>query len=288
VRELENGDQINLKVLGGVGGEGGANLTPPAGVVYRVKAGRSLVIQAHFQNATQEVEMGRSRIDVKFEPASPERTVGSLFGVATLGINVVPGSSSIELGCQVRKELRILSVVNHMHQWGVAAKTTIEVDGQTTVLKDDPVWNYEWATNPNGRGFPLEKPFIFQAGAHITRCEWMNPSAKTRASPRRCASSPRSTWAIATSAASTGSGSSGSQGSGGAFRPMTSSAAPANGTTMIAASAPELRRMGGGGAGSSVNSGAGSSRACTGAAAGGGDSAAGAGVSTRGLLPHGL
>jgi hypothetical protein len=183
-RAWTNEDQVTGKFLGGRGGEVGADITLPDGIVFRVPAGKALVIQPHFLNATNQVLQGRSYLDVKFAPASPDRKVAGLFGVGALKLEVPPGVVEKEMTCTLQKDIQVIMQANHMHESGRSAVTTLVINGVQTTIKDDPVWNYEWATNPNFTRYTLDHPFIMPAGSTITtHCQWDNQTGHTKMFP---------------------------------------------------------------------------------------------------------
>lgn len=184
-RDWSEYDQLDTAFLGGIGGEGGEGLRLPEGAVFRVPAGRALVMQTHYQNASdQAIEGTSSYLDVKFAEPSDDHLVAGLFAHLTLDLNVPPGPSERELTCVVTRDVPMLMLVNHIHEWGLSIKTTLTVDGEERVLKDDQIWNSEWVTNPNYQRFTVEEPFIIPAGSTIkTHCNWNNTTGENLVYP---------------------------------------------------------------------------------------------------------
>ena len=179
-REWQPVDQIVDRFLGGVGGEGGEEIALPEGAVFRVPAGQALYLNTHYFNATEEAIEGWSQLDVKLEPADQSRIAVGLFTNVTLAFAATPGFSEATTTCTLEREVNLVMFTNHMHEWGVAARTTIlppgaRPDDRPQVIKDDPDWNYEWATNPNFERYGVAAPLRLEAGTKITTtCSWDN------------------------------------------------------------------------------------------------------------------
>jgi hypothetical protein len=175
VREWVADDQLTARFLGGTGGEGGAVDLPP-GTVFRVPRGSGFYIQSHFLNATDGVVAGTSAIEVKLAEPSPDVTVLSMFVSSTLAIDVQPGAIEQTLDCTIQQDTPMILYVNHLHSAGVSITTDLHAaDGSVRVVKDDPIWNYEWATRPNFDARPLAEPLMLTTGERlVTRCAWNN------------------------------------------------------------------------------------------------------------------
>jgi hypothetical protein len=169
-------DQLDTSFLGGVGGEGGAAINLPEGAVFRVPAGRSLVVQTHYQNASDQVIRDTfSYLDVKFSDPSDDRVVAGLFVNTAADLHVPAGQSTLDVSCTLDRDVPMLMWVNHIHEWGTDIKTTAVIDGKEVVLKDDKSWNPEWVTNPNYKDFSVDEPFVLPAGTTLTtHCAWNN------------------------------------------------------------------------------------------------------------------
>jgi hypothetical protein len=102
-------DQLSTRLMGGIGGEGGASAQLPPGVVFRVQKGSYLVAQTHFLNGEQHSLIGRTVLDVKLAPVDRSRRVASIFSSTTLGVKLAPSSeTTIDVDCTVREDLHFL------------------------------------------------------------------------------------------------------------------------------------------------------------------------------------
>ncbi|HET8936722.1 MAG TPA: hypothetical protein VFN67_24935 [Polyangiales bacterium] len=173
-------DQITSRLMGGIGGEGGANVQFPAGVVFRVKKGSYILIQTHFLNATPEHIVGRTVIDLKLAPVDASRTVASMFSSTSVSVTLAAHTdSAMDITCAVEKDLKFLQVSNHMHDYGKTQLTEyVDPSGAVHVIKDDRTWASEQALNPNFTKYTLDSPLIVPKGSMVrTHCTWNNTTA---------------------------------------------------------------------------------------------------------------
>jgi Copper type II ascorbate-dependent monooxygenase, C-terminal domain len=184
-REWRNIDQLVDRFLGGLGGEGAEEISLPEGAVFRVPAGHALYINAHYFNATEATIEGWSRLDVKFEPADSSRIAVGLFANVTLAFEATPGLSEATATCTLERDVDLVMFTNHMHEWGRAVRTTMLPPGagaqdEPQMIKNDPMWNYEWATNPNFESYSVEAPLRLAAGSQLTTtCSWDNTTGES-------------------------------------------------------------------------------------------------------------
>jgi hypothetical protein len=185
-REFANADQADIQFVGGLGGEGGAGVKLPAGVVFRVPAGRGLLVQTHYFNAGDTPIEGRSHLDVKFAEPAPTDVVARFFASALPGVMVAPHlDSTLDTSCVLAHDLPMLMFSNHMHELGVSIRTSLTLaDGSVQVLKDDPSWNPEWIFNPDYTMASVASPTVLPAGSTLTTtCAWHNPTDEVWADP---------------------------------------------------------------------------------------------------------
>jgi hypothetical protein len=181
-RPCSDGDQLQIRFLGGIGGEGSTAIDLPPGTVFRLEKGRSLLVNTHYLNATGEVAMGESVVDVKLAEADPNSQVAAFFANVDTGIDLPPHEeSSLQVSCTLAHDLRLLAWSNHMHAFGAKALTErVLLDGSVQELRREDHWEYEWAFNPQWATWPAEAPLEMKAGETlVTTCTWQNTSAET-------------------------------------------------------------------------------------------------------------
>jgi hypothetical protein len=185
-RDWRATDQITDRLLGGVGGEGAEGLKLPDGAVFRIPTGFSLYMNVHYYNTGDEPVDAWSRLDVKLEPASTNHTAVGFFGAGdTTAIAKANTQTEFTFACKTKQDMKFVMFSNHMHEFGAAVHTTARLpSGETMMLKDDPTWRYEWATEPNFDRRPLTDPVVLPAGTQLqTTCSWNNTSNRDLSFP---------------------------------------------------------------------------------------------------------
>jgi hypothetical protein len=176
-RKWQDEDQLTTRLMGGLGGEAGAKVNLPPGVVFRVKKGSYIVVQTHYLNATDHAITGRTVLDIKMGPVDPTRKVASLMSSTSLSVMLPPKQeTSMDISCVVQRDLHFLQISNHMHDYGKTTETDYtDPMGVQHMLKEDPVWSGDWALNPNFTIFPADAPGLIPKGSTLhTRCTWTN------------------------------------------------------------------------------------------------------------------
>jgi hypothetical protein len=178
-RAWQKTDQITARFLGGIGGDGGAPVMLPKGAVFRLRAGEALAVQTHFLNTTAHEIQGTAELDAKFGDPAPGDRVASIFGNMNSNFEIpANGKLHQEARCTVPEDVSIIMFANHLHEWGKSIQTRIEEPSGNTVLKNDPVWVAEWATNPNFDFRSVDDPLFIKAGTTlVTECDWENDTS---------------------------------------------------------------------------------------------------------------
>ena len=173
-------DMISISFVGGVFGEGvGGNAAKlPDGRYVRLPAGKALMANTHWLNATDNVVDGQAVIDIKFAPASNERTAADLMANNADTMQIPPGKiTAIDNTCTMKQDLKVVMIANHLHEHGSSIYTEIirASSGNKEMLRNDPMWDPSWAFEPQYNRFSLDQPNVFHAGDQLhTHCEWNN------------------------------------------------------------------------------------------------------------------
>lgn len=178
-RKYTERDQLTSSSVGGIGAEG--NVAIPPGVVFRLRKGSYLAIQAHYLNTGDQEIQGETYIDIRMTPRNEANTVAGHFASTSLKIMLPPkAQSSMDVHCDIAEDLPILRMTNHMHYTGASTFTEYtDPLGMTHMLKKDDVWSEDWALTPNYDNFPVAAPLIIPAGSKLrTHCVWQNETDK--------------------------------------------------------------------------------------------------------------
>jgi hypothetical protein len=185
-RLCNDADQAQMKLLGGVGGEGSGTAFP-TGAVVRLKKGQSLMMNTHYLNTSDKKVMGRATLDVKLAEPSPDHVLASFFGAVGLKFALMPQSeSTLDVTCVLPRDIKLIDWSNHMHDLGVKIHSeVIHADSTAEDLQRDQTWQYEWQFNPPRRKWPVDAPHVLKAGDTLhTQCNWKNTSAEMLTFPR--------------------------------------------------------------------------------------------------------
>ncbi|APR83088.1 Hypothetical protein A7982_08437 [Minicystis rosea] len=173
---------LGLRFCGGIGEQSPGRLKLPAGVAFRLSKGRSLIANVHYKNPSAKPLTVRGFVDVKLSVPTPERQPAGRFISLETMISLPPDAeSSLDVSCKLQSDIGLIAWANHMHALGVSIYTEVDrAAGGTEVLRNDGVWNSEWALDPHFSTFPPAKPFMLYAGDTIrTHCAWNNPGAES-------------------------------------------------------------------------------------------------------------
>ena len=178
----------NGHAMGQGGFLGSAATDVPEGVAFRLKQGDGVMLNIHYINVGDVAIDGESYLDMKLEPADPQRKIASLFTSVNIGFNLDPHAHvDSSMDCVVKSDLQFLLMANHMHEYGVSAATEVRRAGSEAVelLHEDPTWAPEMQFNPVFARWTAATPFVLHAGDTLrTRCSWNNTTSASIAFPR--------------------------------------------------------------------------------------------------------
>jgi len=174
--------------LGGVGGEGASAQTLPEGVAFRLKAGQGILLNLHYINTGNNAIDGDAVVDIEFVEADPNRKIAALFLNLNGAFTVTPRTQTeSSTSCVAKSEVKLVMMSNHMHEYGIAARTEVVRAGtsEVEVLRDDPTWAFEKQFNPDYTMWPADDPFVLRVGDTLrTSCTWHNSTSESLTFPR--------------------------------------------------------------------------------------------------------
>jgi hypothetical protein len=170
-------DMLTVSFVGAVGAEGLSSAKLPEGMAFHVPQGFALMTNTHYINSTDATIEGQSVIDVKFgDPAHPLRAAGNL-AVNNDQFTIPPSVAFTSDGyCTANKQLSFFMWANHMHEWGVHARSElIRADGTKVLLAQDDTWSKDLTFNPAWVRWDIGTPLVVQPGDtfHV-QCGWQN------------------------------------------------------------------------------------------------------------------
>ncbi len=181
-------DMVSIAFIGGAGGEGGMSATNlPEGYAFSLPAGKALMANTHYLNATDGVFDAQSVADIKFaDPKNPLAPVGMY--VVNWDQFTVPAGQAYtgNAYCTADRTLNVLKWTNHMHEWGQSALSeVIHPDGTKTMLVQDTTWAPERAFNPVWANWDPAQPLVINPGDKLhVQCSWANTTNADLIFPR--------------------------------------------------------------------------------------------------------
>jgi hypothetical protein len=185
-RLMTNADQLDIQFLGGVGGEGGQPIKLPDGVYFRLPAGRALVAQTHYVNATRNPIIGKTSLAIKFASPHDGDLIASMFVNTSVTLKVAPNADTqLDVTCAIKKDVPLVMYANHMHEMGTSITTTLTTPPSgPAFFKVNPIWNAEWTYNPDYSFATAATPAVLPSGSTVTtRCHWRNTSDRLLGMP---------------------------------------------------------------------------------------------------------
>jgi hypothetical protein len=174
-RECTPLDTEGVQFMGAIGGEGTARVTLPAGMVFRLPKGRSLMANVHYINAGTNAFDGQSVLDVKYAAVSPTSKVAAMLVVNQGAFSIPPQQSySIDGYCTAPKDLSLIMFTDHMHEWGRSIfNELVRADGSRLMLASDDAWTRDLIFNPRWNRWDVASPLVVKAGDQFhVHCQW--------------------------------------------------------------------------------------------------------------------
>jgi len=170
-------DREGVQFLGAIGGEGSANVTLPAGMVFRLPKGRSLMANVHYINATQRPFDAQSVVDVKYTPTVATAKVAAML-VMNQSRFQVPALQSYKIDgyCSAPKDMSLIMFTDHVHEHGTSIfNELVRADGSKEMLASDDSWTRDLIFNPHWKRWDVAQPLVVKAGDQLhVHCEWQN------------------------------------------------------------------------------------------------------------------
>jgi hypothetical protein len=182
-------DMLHISFLGAIGGEGTAGPAArlPDGLYFRLPAGRSLLANTHWVNASLNTVDGQAVFDVKFADPDGSRQIADLFANNGDTFVIPAGGHAVhDVSCPLGTDLTIAMSTNHMHTHGVSAYTELlHADGTREMLVQDDTWASDQQFNPKYNRFGISGARLAKKGdLYHTHCEWDNPTGTPLAFPK--------------------------------------------------------------------------------------------------------
>jgi hypothetical protein len=185
-RECTPKDSEGVQFMGAIGGEGSSKVSLPAGMVFRLPKGHSLMANVHYINATPQPFDAQSVLDVRVTPVNPDDRTAAMLVMNQARFKVPPLQAYTSDGyCTMTKDVSLIMFTDHTHEHGTSIfNEVIRADGSRQMLANDDTWNRDLIFNPNWTRWDVAAPMVIKAGDRLhVRCAWQNTLDKTLGYP---------------------------------------------------------------------------------------------------------
>lgn len=153
----------------------------PENTALKVAAGTQLVVQQHYVNTGDQPIRVRDVLHLTVLPKEEVKTLAGFYGLGSVDFNLPPDGGVeqiVELSCAAPRDMNILLMGPHMHEWGKRIVTEVlRPEGPPSeVIRVDP-WLAQYRDEPPVKEYSLEAPLVLKAGDVIhTTCVFDNTS----------------------------------------------------------------------------------------------------------------
>lgn len=180
----------------------------PPGVAFLMEAGQRYVIDSHWINTTDEVQIGRVQMELGMIPASSVVHEAGTFNFDKAHLSVPPGTWTETVECDFGdQEVNILQLGPHMHAHGTHyAVDVIRLSGETERILEVESWHPSFREDPPLWNWGAGEMVIRPGEIIQTHCTWDNPSNQDLGFPEEMCTSFGAAYPMETNIFCGGSG----------------------------------------------------------------------------------
>lgn len=159
----------------------------PEGMAIRVPRGSQLVLQQHIVNTSTRDIATRDVAHLRVLRWEEVRVLAGFYGQSdvTFAIRPIPEQQVVAFRCTAPRDMNLLLVGPHMHEWGVRISVDVGTPGQMRRVVDVHPWRAEYRDYPPVAEFKEEAPLVLHKGDVMrTECVFRNDTAETLRFPR--------------------------------------------------------------------------------------------------------
>lgn len=159
----------------------------PDGLASRVPAGKQIVVQSHYINASGATEHVNDWIKLKL--MDPSKVAAYVNYLATVDDKFdVPAHNTLSSTtvCTLERDYQIILHLGHMHEYGKHYKLEqMDDQGNSMGVLHDEDWRPEYASHPPVTYYTKDKPLLLTKGTRLRQtCTWDNTTADPLLFPR--------------------------------------------------------------------------------------------------------
>ncbi|MSP92244.1 MAG: hypothetical protein EXR79_10655 [Myxococcales bacterium] len=153
----------------------------PAGMAVRVKKGTQLVVQQHYVNTGTKAIRVKDILHVKQVTKAEVQTLAGFYGTSDITFVLKPSDAeqTLTYECKVPRDMKLLMIGPHMHEWGLRFKAEAGPEGAMKTLLDINPWKAEYRDEPPVKEFKVGEAYEFKKGDVLkTSCVYKNNTGK--------------------------------------------------------------------------------------------------------------
>ncbi len=176
--QLDMDDLSPLFIPAGAGDDesGLGDMDLPDGMAIKYKTGARWILQSHYINPTDTPFITADAVNVGFVPADEVETWVAPFVNNVMDVDLPANQETTTvMECEWEKEVSVLFLLGHMHEWGSAFQLDwIKADGTEETIYEVPEWTVEYRDEPPVETYDVDS-FTVQPGDRFrTTCTWDN------------------------------------------------------------------------------------------------------------------
>ncbi|MGZ3422513.1 MAG: hypothetical protein ACXVEF_25550 [Polyangiales bacterium] len=171
-RQVAGADQLDA-----TGSSGEPQFQMPDGYAYKMPAGKQILLQVHYVNATGKPMKVSSEVTVKLvDPSSVKTWINhyqSSFEAFTIPAKKDLTSSST---CVVKDDISAFLLTGHMHEWGKHYKLErVDETGASLETIYEKDWEASFSSHPPTLRWSTDAPYKIAKGTLLRQtCTWQN------------------------------------------------------------------------------------------------------------------
>lgn len=182
-------EMAEWRQVGAAGGDtkGDGVIDLPPGIAVKIPAGRQIVLQTHYINASATPYEAADEITVKLLAREEVKRFAQAFSVVDGTFEIPPSAKySRTTSCTLKRDFDILMILGHMHEFG-RHYTLEHLDAKGGLIRKmiDDDWEPAFTSHPPTRRFTAESPYKLKAGEKLRQtCTWNNVASEKVLFPR--------------------------------------------------------------------------------------------------------
>ena len=183
--DVEMAEWRQVGAAGDAKGDGVIDLPP--GIAVRVPAGKQMVVQTHYINASGKPKDVEDEITVHLLAREDVKRFAQGFAVVDGTFEIPPHANySRTATCTPKRDLDLIMVLGHMHERGLHYKLEhLDANGKLleTILDQD--WEMAFTSHPPTKRWSPEQPYKIKTGDRLRQtCTWKNAEDEKLLFPR--------------------------------------------------------------------------------------------------------